>query len=156
MIDEARRLAELQARSYERAGSAILSSWPPADAMTADELAEFLEGNDYAVLATVTPAGRPQAAPIAYFVRDGSFWVGTIAGARLRNVEANPHASLVIAEGGRNDHKALRADGPVVIHTGPEMDALRPVWKARHGSDAGWASAFIELRPRTLFTHANR
>jgi len=156
VIDEARRLAELQSRSYERAGSALRSSWPSEDAMTAEELAAFLERNDYAVLATATPDGRPQAAPIAYFVRDGSFWIGTIEGARLRNLRENPNASLVIAEGGRNTHSALRADGPVVIHAGQEMELPRSGWKERHGGDAGWASAFVELRPGTLFTHANR
>jgi general stress protein 26 len=124
--------------------------------MTADELAAFLERNDYGVLATVTPDGRPQAAPIAYFVLDGSFWIGTVEGARLRNLRANPNASLVISEGGRRTHSALRADGPVAIHTGPDLESLRAGWKQRHGGDASWASAFLELRPRTLFTHANR
>jgi general stress protein 26 len=156
VIDEARRLVDLQARSYERAGVALRSSWPEEDAMTADELADFLARNDYAVLATVTPSARPQAAPIAYFVRDGAFWIGTIEGARLRNVQANPHASLVIAEGGRGTHSALRADGAAEIHTGAALPSLREAWMERHGGDAAWASAFIELRPRTLFTHANR
>lgn len=156
MIDEARTLVELQARSYERAGTALRSSWPPEDAMTAEELVSFLERNDYGVLATVSPKGRPQSAPIAYFVRDGAFWIGTIEGARLRNVRGNPHASLVVAEGGRGTHSALRADGPVAVHAGDSMDTLRTAWKERQGSDASWASAFLELRPRTLFTHANR
>jgi hypothetical protein len=156
VIDEARKLVELQSRSYGRAGTALRSSWPPGDAMTAEELAAFLERNDYAVLATVTPDGRPQAAPIAYFVRDGAFWIGTIEGARLRNVRANPNASLVIAEGGRGTHSAIRADGPVAIHTGAALEPLREGWRERQGSDASWASAFLELRPRTLFSHANR
>jgi putative heme iron utilization protein len=156
LADEARAFVELQARSYERAGHAITSSWPEEDAMTAEELAAFLERNDYAVLATVTPDRRAQAAPIAYFVRDGSFWIGTIAGARLRNLRANPHAALVIAEGRRNTHSALRAEGGVALHEGDAIDRLRPSWQERHGSDASWASAFIQLRPRTLFTHANR
>jgi general stress protein 26 len=154
--EETRRLVELQARSYERAGPAIASAWPEADAMTEDELAAFLARNDYGVLATVSPGGRPQAAPIAYFVRDGAFWIGTVEGARLRNVRANPHASLVIAEGGRGTHSALRADGPVTIHTGEDLERLRDGWRERHGGDASWASAFLELRPRTLFSHANR
>lgn len=154
MIDEARRLVELQTRSYERAGHALRSSWPPEDAMTADELAAFLERNDYAVLATVSPDGAPQAAPIAYFVEDGSFWIATVEGARLRNVRANPRAELVVAEGGRGKHHALRASGRVTLHE-PLEEHLR-AWRERHGGDAGWAAAFIELRPRTLFTHANR
>ena len=156
MIDEAQRLVDLQARSYELAGTALRSSWPQEDAMTAEELAGFLARNDYAVLATVTPSGRPRAAPIAYFVRDGAFWIGTIEGARLRNLRANPHASLVITEGGRGTHSALRADGAAEIHTGDAVPPLREAWAERHEGDAAWASAFIELRPRTLFSHANR
>jgi predicted pyridoxine 5'-phosphate oxidase superfamily flavin-nucleotide-binding protein len=108
---EAQPLAETQARSYERAGPSIRSAWPPEDAMEAATLEEFFARNDYAVLATVTPDGRPQAAPIAYFVRDGSFWVATVAGARLRNLRANRDAALVVSEGGRGRHRALRAEG---------------------------------------------
>lgn len=156
MTEEARRLVEIQNESYALAGSAIRSAWPPQDAMDAAELADFLVRNDYAVLATVTPDGRPQASPIAYFVRDGAFWIATVAGARLRNLRANPNAALVIAEGGRGTHSAVRAEGTVVLHEGPDTAALRAAWQLRHGGDAGWAAAFAELRPQRIFSHANR
>ena len=151
--EDARRLAGIQARSYERAGAALRSSWPEESAFDADGLVAFLARKDYAVLATTRRDGKPQAAPIAFFVRDGSFWIASVAGARLRNLRANPYAALVIAEGDRGDHRAVRVEGPAVIHEGAALDTLRSAWRERHGGDASWASAFIELRPRTLFSY---
>jgi predicted nuclease with RNAse H fold len=152
--DEARALAAIQERSYERAADSLRSSWPPESAMDAAGLAAFLARKDYAVLATATPDGRPQAAPVAFFVRDGSFWVATVAGARLCNLGATPHAALVVAEGDRGDHRAVRVEGPVRLHDGPELEPLRQAWQERHGSDPSWAEAFVELRPKLLFSFA--
>lgn len=154
MIDEARKLAEVQKQSYERAGAAIRSSWPPESALDEAALAAFLARKDYAVLATAGRDGRPQAAPIAYFVQAGAFWVATVAGARLRNPRANLYASLVIAEGDRGHHRAVRVEGPVVVHEGAGLESPRQAWQQRHGSDPTWATAFIELRPRVLFSYA--
>jgi len=152
--DDVRALAAIQERSYEHAGASLRSSWPRESAMDVAGLAAFLSRKDYGVLATTSPNGRPQAAPVAFFVRNESFWVATVAGARLRNLRANPFAALVIAEGDRGDHRALRTEGPVVLHEGPGLEPLTQVWRERHGSDPTWAAAFVELRPRVLFSYA--
>jgi len=147
-------LAAIQELSYARAGASLRSSWPPESAMDAAALSAFLSRKDYAVLATTTPDGRPQAAPVAFFVQGGSFWVATVAGPRLRNLRAAPHASLVVAEGDRGDHRAVRVEGRVRLHDGSELEPLRRAWQERHGSDPSWAAAFVELRPGLLFSYA--
>jgi nitroimidazol reductase NimA-like FMN-containing flavoprotein (pyridoxamine 5'-phosphate oxidase superfamily) len=155
--DEAEALIEVQKRSYRRAGSGIKRSWPEGTAMDAEALARFLERKRYAILATVRPDRRPQAAPVAFHVHDGAFWIATVAGARLRNLRATPHAALVISEGERGNHRAVRAEGPVILHEEEALEGLRKKldeeWEERQGSRPEWAAAFIELRPETLYSY---
>ena len=157
MLKEARALVKVQERSYARAPTSITRSWPARTAMDAETLAGFLERKRYAILATVRPDGRPQAAPVAFDVKDGAFWIATVAGARVRNLKATPDAALVISEGERGNHRAVRVEGPVTLH---EQDALAAVrkkldaaWEERQGSLPDWAAAFIELRPETIYSY---
>jgi nitroimidazol reductase NimA-like FMN-containing flavoprotein (pyridoxamine 5'-phosphate oxidase superfamily) len=157
MLKEARALLKVQDRSYEKAGGSIQRSWPKRTAMDAETLTGFLERKKYAILATVRPDGRPQAAPVAFHVKDGAFWIATVAGARIRNLQANPHAALVISEGERGNHRAVRAEGPVVLHEEDTLAAVRKkldaAWEERQGSTPEWAAAFIEVRPETLYSY---
>lgn len=157
MLEEARALVAIQAASYEGAAAPVTGSWPQASAMEVEAMAAFLEHKRYAVLATTRPDGRPQAAPIAFGVEDGAFWIATVAGARLRNLRATPYASLVVVEGEGDDHRALRAEGPVTLHEGAAFEAARarldPQWRRRQGSEPTWARAFIELRPERVFSY---
>ena len=157
MLAEARSLITVQKTSYTRSGGGIRSSWPERSAMDAETLAGFLERKRYAILATVRPDGRPQAAPVAFHVRDGAFWIATVEGARVRNLRASPHAALVISEGERGSHRAVRVEGSVVLHEGDDLDAVRKrldvEWEKRQGKPPDWAAAFIELRPETLYSY---
>jgi nitroimidazol reductase NimA-like FMN-containing flavoprotein (pyridoxamine 5'-phosphate oxidase superfamily) len=157
MLAEAQSLIEVQKTSYSKVGRGIKSSWPERSAMDGEALAGFLERKRYAILATVRPDGRPQAAPVAFGVRDGAFWIATVEGARVRNLRAMPHAALVISEGERGSHRAVRVEGPVVLHEGADFDAVRKrldaEWKERQGKPPDWAAAFIELRPETLYSY---
>jgi nitroimidazol reductase NimA-like FMN-containing flavoprotein (pyridoxamine 5'-phosphate oxidase superfamily) len=157
MLKEAKRLVAIQDASYERAAGSIRRSWPKRTAMDAETLAGFLERKKYAILATVRPDGRPQAAPVAFHVKDGAFWIATVAGARVRNLQAMPHAAVVISEGERGNHRAVRAEGPVTLHEEDALAAVRKkldaAWEERQGSVPDWAAAFIELRPETLYSY---
>ncbi|HLJ61362.1 MAG TPA: pyridoxamine 5'-phosphate oxidase family protein [bacterium] len=157
MDDSIRVLIEIQTRSYDRAGSGIRESYPRTSAMDAARLAAFLERKVYAVLATGRPDGRPHAAPIAFSVWGGAFWIATVAGTRLRNLRARPFASIVVADGDvRAQHRAVIAEGPVVIHDGSELAGVSAEfaedWRARHGSLPAWAAALLELRPERVFS----
>ena len=118
------------------------------------------------MLASSRPDGRPHAAPVAFVVAEGAFWFATVEGLRLRNLRSTPWAALVVMEGERDEddegeeapHRALTAEGPVVVH---ETDALalafeplREAWLARHGRPPDWAAALVELRPQRVFSHA--
>jgi len=120
--------------------------------MGAPELAEFLAGRRFCVLATTTPKGRPQARPVAFTVLGSTFWFATGAGGRLRNVERTPWISLVVAEGERGSHRAVVVDGPARIVERPPDELLAP-WEERHGSRGGWADAWLDVRPARLFSY---
>jgi nitroimidazol reductase NimA-like FMN-containing flavoprotein (pyridoxamine 5'-phosphate oxidase superfamily) len=157
MDDSIRVLIEIQTRSYDRAGPGIRESYPRSSAMEAARLAAFLTRKVYAVLATGRPDGRPHAAPIAFSVWSGAFWIATVAGTRLRNLRARPYASIVVADGDvRAQHRAVIAEGPVTIHDGNDLAAVSAEfareWHARHGSLPAWAAALLELRPERVFS----
>jgi nitroimidazol reductase NimA-like FMN-containing flavoprotein (pyridoxamine 5'-phosphate oxidase superfamily) len=145
-------LIALQDESYARAGAGLRGSWPPAQAMGAERLGEFLGARRYGILATARPDGRPQAAPISFLVRDGGFWFATVAGARLRNLRANPYASFVVSDGEDGAHRAVMAEGSMKLHE--PTDRLVAEWAERHGSDPTWAAAMLELVPERLFSYA--
>jgi general stress protein 26 len=149
---DVRALIALQEASYGCAGRGLRNSWPRTQAMAAAGLHAFLNARRYGILATARPDGRPQAAPIAFLVRGGAFWFATVAGARLRNLRANPYASLVISDGEEGAHRALMAEGVVRLHR--PTAALASEWAERHGSDPTWAAAFLELAPERVFSYA--
>jgi nitroimidazol reductase NimA-like FMN-containing flavoprotein (pyridoxamine 5'-phosphate oxidase superfamily) len=154
-VIDAEGLVRIQQASYERAGSGLRGAWPPESAMDASQLASFLVERRFCVLATTTPKGRPQARPVGFTVFGTSFWVATVAGGRLRNVEQTPWVSLVVAEGDRGSHSAVVVDGPVaVVERLPEE--LLAAWEDRHGSRADWAAAWLEVQPARLFSYLRR
>jgi nitroimidazol reductase NimA-like FMN-containing flavoprotein (pyridoxamine 5'-phosphate oxidase superfamily) len=157
MNDDVRFLVEIQDRSYTRVGSGIRDSYPRHLAMDRPRLAAFLGRIRYAVLATGRPDGRPHAAPIAFSVWRGAFWIATVEGARLRNLRSRPYASIVIMEGDeRPRHRAVIAEGAVTIHEVARAGEADPRfgenWRMRHGSAPTWAAAMLELRPERVFS----
>jgi len=165
--DDAEALAELQRRSYSRARAGLRESWPERQSLDASDVADLLGRHRYAVLATARAEGRAHAAPVAFVLAAGAFWIGTVEGLRLRNLRATPWASLVVMEGQRDEgepgndprHRALTAEGPVTLHEGDAFETafapLRDRWVARHGHPPDWASALIELRAERVFSHSS-
>jgi nitroimidazol reductase NimA-like FMN-containing flavoprotein (pyridoxamine 5'-phosphate oxidase superfamily) len=155
MTDDVRPLIEIQDRSYDRAAPGLRESFPRTVAMDLPRMAEFLDRKRYAVLATGRRDGRPHAAPIAFSVWRGAFWIATVEGARLRNLRSRPYASIVVIDGDeRPGHRAVIAEGAVVIHEGAGEAEPRfgEHWRARHGGDPTWAVAMLELRPERVFS----
>lgn len=155
--EDAAVLAEIQKRSYARAGRGIRDSYPRSRAMDASRLADFLASMRYAALATSRPDGRPQVAPVAFIVWNGAFWFASVRGARLRNLRAQPYASVVVMEGEGPSHRAVIAEGPVALHEIRDETSMaaefRKRWIDRHGDAPVWAAALIELRPERLFSY---
>jgi hypothetical protein len=147
-----------QRRSYRAARGGVLASWPEEQALDGDGLRGLLEELVYGVLATARADGRAHAAPVAFSVPEGAFWVASVEGLRLRNLRATPWASFALFDGQRGErHRALTAEGAVVLHEGEAFAAARArldgAWTARHGKPPDWAVAFLELRPERVFSH---
>jgi Pyridoxamine 5'-phosphate oxidase len=157
MSEDVRPLIEVQDRSYDHAGPSLYESYPRSLAMDASRMAAFLGHKRYAVLATGRRDGRPHAAPIAFSVWRGAFWIATVEGARLRNLRFRPYASIVVMDGDeRALHRAVIAEGPASIHEGVDVVASDPIfadhWRARHANAPAWAAAILELHPERIFS----
>lgn len=121
--------------------------------MNAEELEAFLDAHHYGILATTSGQQHAIARPVAYTVIGSSFWFATVAGARLKNLQATPWASLVVTQGDRGDHRAVAVDGPVGLTERP-VTAILDRWEARHGSRAEWAAVWCELTPTRLLSYS--
>jgi hypothetical protein len=66
-------------------------------ALSRDQVWRALEGQIFAVLATVNPRGQPRSAGIVYAVKDRILYIATgLSSYKARNVERNPHVSLTV------------------------------------------------------------
>jgi PPOX class probable F420-dependent enzyme len=79
-----------------------------------DPVRRFLEKPNFAVLATQSASGRPQATPVWFMYTGDEIVVNTSAGrTKLRNVEANPRVSLAIMDR-ENPYQYVQIQGRVV------------------------------------------
>ncbi|CAN5214773.1 hypothetical protein BH20ACT24_BH20ACT24_16920 [soil metagenome] len=151
-------LGGVQAQSVERAARSTRAAWPQDRSLSPEGLHRFLERKKYAVLSTARPDGRPHAAMVAFCLREGVFWLPSVAGsARLRNLAAEPWATLVVSEGEGEEHIAVVVEGDALVHAepGPVLDGfLRDAWAQKFGTDlATWVGAVVELVPRKVLSH---
>lgn len=64
-----------------------------------DMVKAFLERPNVAVLATISPSGRPQATPVWFLLEGDHLLINTSAGrVKLRNMEADPRVTLTIVD----------------------------------------------------------
>lgn len=148
MSDE---FAQLQDRSFAGGNAAVQSSLAAERRLTGAEIAQFLDGHRYAVVASTRPNGKPHAAMTSYFRSGTTFWLPTMTGtARWRNVQAQPWLSLVVTEGEGDDHAAVTVDGPA------EAVALEaaPAGLIARLADASWVTCWLRLTPSRLFSYA--
>jgi general stress protein 26 len=151
-------LGEVADASLDRASPATAEAWPRKDSLSGAELEAFVEGKRYAMLATTRHDGRPHAAMVAFAPHAGRFFLPAMAGtARVRNLTAEPTASLVITEGEGREHVAVVIEGDALVHDDPAelMDAfLRDRWRERYGSNLDeWVDAVVELVPTRVLSH---
>lgn len=149
-------LEELQERSFARAGAATRDSYPLERRMSGDQLTTFLGERQFMVVATTRPSGKPHAAPSSFVLYDGALWLPTVAGAaRLKNLETNPNASLVLSDGEGEEHGAILMEGIAILidryraPRGPEA-----LWTSKMGDPPEWAGIWIVIRPVKLFSYA--
>ncbi|MDQ7842629.1 MAG: PPOX class F420-dependent oxidoreductase [Armatimonadota bacterium] len=126
-----------------------------------DAVREFLQKPNLAVLATVSPDGRPQATPVWFLVEDdGHIMINTARGrVKLRNVEVNPHVALAVYD--RDDpYRYVQIRGRVVkidpARGAADIDRLSLRYRGRpyqYPPSSGPADRVtLLIRPRTVHT----
>ncbi|MBO3743974.1 pyridoxamine 5'-phosphate oxidase family protein [Actinoplanes flavus] len=146
-------LAEVQARSFDRATPATTSSFPAENRMSGAQLAVMLHPGAYGVLATTRVDGRPHAAPTSLVLQDEAVWFPTISGAvRLANLAVHPWASLVVMRGDGSDHAVVMLEGPAEVMDSAAAEVASAA--ARYGREPAWATAWIRMTPEKILSYA--
>lgn len=96
---------------------------------TTSEL-EFLRSQRIGRFATVSPTGWPHVVPVMYSVDDEGALEFDVDGVKLRNVNAEPRAAVVVDAMGPK--RGLAIQGRVTI-IGPERARMEPVRKFSWG-----------------------
>jgi hypothetical protein len=155
------RLQELIDRSYASAGAHLLRIHSPERRLSAEQVAERLQGMCLLALATVSADGRPIVGPVDGIFYRGAFHFGSSPDSvRFRHIRARPHVSathlpgeeLAVTVHGR----AVRIDVASPDEAGFRQ-ALLDIYVPRYGDrweteflDSGPAYARIE--PERMFT----
>ncbi len=78
-----------------------------------DSIKKLLAKPGFAVLATVSPKGRPQATPVWFMLDGDEILMNTSQGrAKLRNLQANPYAAIAVVDR-ENPYLYVQIRGPV-------------------------------------------
>lgn len=116
--------------------------------MSGDEIAEFIERNRTATLATVLPDGRPHLVAMWYAVLDGEIWFETKSKSQKAvNVRRNPTITVMIEDGDTYDTlRGVSIDGRAEIVDDPET-VLRvgiSVWERYTGPYTEEVRPFVD------------
>lgn len=149
MHETADDLAALQAlldRSYAAAGEHLLRIHTPERRLSAEQVAERLQGMCLLALATTTADGRPIVGPVDGIFFRGSFHFGSSPDSvRFRHIAKRPQVSATHLPG---EELAVTVHGravPVDVASGPFRQALLDVYVPRYG--ASWGDEFLDSGP---------
>ena len=152
-------LAALQAlldRSYENAGAHLLRIHTPDRRLTAEQVAEKLQGMCLLSLATVTADGRPIVGPVDGVFYRGAFCFGSAPDSvRFRHIRKRPHVSVTHLPG---EHLAVTVHGRAVtfdiLGEGHEdlREAYREVYGQSWGDLADRGAQYARIEADRIFT----
>ena len=149
MHETAEDLQALQAlidRSYGDAGPHLLRIHTPERRLTAEQVAERLQGMSLLALATVSSAGRPVVGPVDGIFFRGAFHFGSAPDSvRARHIAAQPWVSATHLPG---EELAVTVHGraeQVDVSSGPFRQALLDIYVPRYG--AQWEPEFLDSGP---------
>jgi len=100
--------------------------------MKPGQLLAVMRGNRYAIEATVTPTGAPQAAVIGVAVTDAFEIVfDTLGGSRkAQNLRVNRRVALVLGDSYNGDERTIQYEGLADEPTGAERERLKEAYFA--------------------------
>src|SRR6187200_2891889 len=152
------RLQELIDRSYASAGAHLLRIHSPERRLSAEQVAERLQGMCLLALATVSADGRPIVGPVDGIFYRGAFHFGSAPDSvRFRHIRARPHVSATHLPG---EELAVTVHGravPIDVAS-PDEDgfrqALLDIYVPRYGPQ--WETEFLDTGPAYARIEAER
>lgn len=143
--DDLAALQGLLDRSYASAGAHLLRIHTPERRLSAEQVADRLQGMCLLVLATVSADGRPFAGPVDGLFHRGAFHFGSAPDSlRFRHIRARPQVSATHLPG---EELGVTVHGRAV-EVAPEggfRQALLDVYLPRYG--ASWETDFLDSGP---------
>jgi hypothetical protein len=143
------RLQELIDRSYASAGAHLLRIHSPERRLSAEQVAERLQGMCLLALATVSADGRPIVGPVDGIFYRAAFHFGSAPDSvRFRHIRARPHVSATHLPG---EELAVTVHGraaPIDVASPSEAgfrQALLDIYVPRYGGQ--WATEFLDSGP---------
>ena len=139
------QLQELIDRSYAGAGTHLLRIHTPERRLTAEQVADELDGMTLLALATVTADGRPIVGPVDGIFYRGAFHFGSAPDSlRFRHIDERPYVSATHLPG---EHLAVTVHGravPIDVEGGFRQ-ALLDIYVPRYGPQ--WETDFLDSGP---------
>jgi hypothetical protein len=136
---------ELIDRSYAAAGPHLLRIHAPERRLTAEQVAERLQGMCLLALATTTKDGRPIVGPVDGIFYRGAFHFGSSPDSiRFRHIAARPDVSATHLPG---EELAVTVHGratPIPVEGG-FRETLLEIYVPRYGPD--WEQEFLDSGP---------
>jgi nitroimidazol reductase NimA-like FMN-containing flavoprotein (pyridoxamine 5'-phosphate oxidase superfamily) len=149
-------LARIQEASFARASDATRGAFPSGRRMSGATLLSFLSTKRHGVLATTRPDGRPQAAPVGFALVGAKFVMASLPDAqRVRNLQHEPHASLVVDDGEADTLGVVIVDGTTRLLQ--PLDAtleMRAPFRDEAGTLPDWVGILVVLTPERLLSYA--
>jgi hypothetical protein len=152
------RLQELIDRSYAAAGAHLLRIHSPERRLSAEQLAQRLQGMCLLALATVTGDGRPIVGPVDGIFYRGAFHFGSAPDSvRFRHIRARPQVSATHLPG---EELAVTVHGravPIDIASPDEAgfrQAVLDIYVPRYGPQ--WETEFLDTGPAYARIEAER
>lgn len=120
-------------------------------------MAAFVRGCGLAVIATVDPAGRPEAALVGIAaLADGTLVFDALSDSRkIRNLTADPAVAVVV---GWSDQVSLQLEGSAVITSGAERSYYAAQYVAQFPGARATQEKFavVTIRPTWLRSYDSR
>ena len=94
---------------------------------------DFLEKQDVARIATVSPKGWPQVTPVIHIYHDGRIYFITDYGARkLENIKKNPKVGVAVDVYARQPASVIIQGRAEIIERGKEYVEIEKLFERRH------------------------
>ena len=101
--------------------------------MTRAELLQFMRGRRWAVQASVSQSGAPQAALVGFIVTDNleMFFDTLDVTRKILNLRSNPKIAFVVGGWHDGDERTVQYEGVADEPAGPELERLKEVYFGR-------------------------